>query len=73
MTTLHIEHPITDYATWKHAFDSFADLREKSGVRAHVIRRPIDDSRFILVDLDFDSEDVAVAWKPEDCQVLEDD
>ena len=63
MTTLRIEHPITDYATWKRAFDSFAGLRLKSGVRAHVIRQPIDDPRYVLVDLDFDSEDAAGAFR----------
>lgn len=54
MTTLHIEHPITDYATWRAAFDRFAVAREQAGVRAHRIRRPVDDEQYVVVDLDFD-------------------
>ena len=27
MTTLRIEHPITDYPLWKKAFDGFAEAR----------------------------------------------
>jgi hypothetical protein len=53
MPTLHIEHPVTDFATWKEAFDRFADLRQKSGVRQHRIQRPIDDPRYVVIDLDF--------------------
>lgn len=53
MPTLHIEHPITDFATWKEAFDRFADLREKSGVLHHRVQLPIDDPRYVVIDLDF--------------------
>ena len=53
MPTLHIEHPITDVATWKEAFDRFADLREKSGVLHHRVQLPIDDPRYVVIDLDF--------------------
>jgi hypothetical protein len=53
MATLHIEHPITDFDTWKAAFDRFAEAREKSGVRGHRILRPVDDARYVVVDLDF--------------------
>jgi hypothetical protein len=28
MATLRIEHPITDFETWKAAFDRFAEARE---------------------------------------------
>ena len=59
MVTLHIEHPISDYATWKAAFDGFADGRARSGVRAHVIRQPIDDEHYIVLDLEFDTVDQA--------------
>ena len=53
MATLHIEHPITDFGTWKAAVDRFAEAREKSGVRAHRIPRPVDDARHVVVDLEF--------------------
>jgi hypothetical protein len=53
MTTLHIEHPVTDFGTWKSAFDRFAELREKSGVRGHRILRPVDDAHYVVIDLDF--------------------
>jgi hypothetical protein len=53
MVTLHIEHPITDFGIWKAAFDSFAAAREKSGVRGHRILRPVDDTHYVVIDLDF--------------------
>jgi len=53
MATLHIEHPVTDFGTWKAAFDRFAEVREKSGVRGHRILRPVDDARYVVIDLDF--------------------
>lgn len=59
MTTLHIEHAITDYPTWRGAFDRFAQLRADAGVRSHTVRRPVDDERYIVVDLDFLDESAA--------------
>lgn len=53
MPTLHIEHPVTDFAIWKGAFDRFADLRQKSGVLQHRVQRPVDDPRYVVIDLDF--------------------
>jgi hypothetical protein len=53
MATLHIEHPISDFGTWKAAFDQFAEARAKSGVRGHRILRPVDDACYVVVDLDF--------------------
>ena len=55
MFTLHIEHPISDFAIWCNAFNGFADMRNRSGVRSHTIRQPVDDPRYVLVDLDFDT------------------
>ena len=55
MATLHIEHPITDFDTWKAAFDRFAEARAQSGVRGHRILRPVDDSHYVVVDLDFET------------------
>lgn len=55
MATLHIEHPITDFAVWKSAFDRFAPAREEAGVRRHRVQRPVDDPAYVVVDLEFDS------------------
>ena len=58
-TSLHIEHPITAYETWKGAFDKFAPMRSAAGVRAHHIRRPVNDENFVVIDLDFDTAEEA--------------
>ena len=63
MATLHIEHPITDLATWLGAFRRFADARTKAGVRSQRVRQPVDDDKYIYVDLDFDSVEAAEAFK----------
>ena len=59
MYTLRIEHPITDYTTWKAAFDRFAEQRLRSGVLTHTVRRPVDDPAYVVVDLDFEGADAA--------------
>lgn len=59
MTTLHIEHPITDLNVWLAAFDRFADARAKAGVRAQRVLHPIDDPNYIVIDLDFNTTDEA--------------
>jgi hypothetical protein len=63
MATLHIEHPITDFATWAAAFDRFADARQNAGVRAQRVQRRVDDPLFLLIDLDFDTVESAAAFR----------
>jgi hypothetical protein len=53
MPTLHIEHAIVDFDLWKATFGRFAEFREQSGVIRHRIQRPIDDPRYVVIDLDF--------------------
>lgn len=53
MTTLHIEHPITDFETWRGAFDQFAAAREGAGVVAERIYQPVDDAQYVVLHLDF--------------------
>ena len=60
--TLHIEHRITDFDTWASAFDRFADFRRDAGVRAQRVHRPVDDPRYVVIDLDFDTTDQAEAF-----------
>ena len=62
MPTLHIEHPITDYATWKAAFDRFADHRAQAGVLAERIQQPVDDPQFVVIDLDFPTAEAAARF-----------
>jgi hypothetical protein len=62
MSTLHIEHPISDFTVWKAAFDRFDAIRRQSGVRSHRIQRAVSDPRYIVLDLDFDSPAEAAAF-----------
>ncbi len=55
MSTLRIEHAISDYDTWKAAFDRDPANRKQSGVRRYTISRPIDDPHYVLIDLDLDN------------------
>jgi len=59
MATLHIEHPITDLAVWRAAFDRFAERRRQGGVSAERIQQPVDDDHYVVVDLDFATVDQA--------------
>ena len=63
MATLHIEHQITDLATWRTAFDRFAERRSAAGVVAHRITQPVDDDHYVVVQLDFASTAQAVAFR----------
>ena len=62
MATLHIEHPITDLATWSAAFNALAEARRHAGVVAEQVHQPVGDPQFIVVDLDFDSSEHAEAF-----------
>jgi hypothetical protein len=59
MTVLHIEHGITDFDQWRTAFATFAERRRQGGVRAERISRPVDDTHYIVIDLEFDTSHAA--------------
>jgi hypothetical protein len=59
VTTLHIEHAISDFNNWLTAFERFADARAQAGVRTQRVQRPVDDPNYVLIDLDFDTVDDA--------------
>jgi hypothetical protein len=63
MATLHIEHPITDLPTWLGAFVRFEEARQRAGVRAHRVLQPVDDDKYIYIELDFDSVEQAAAFQ----------
>lgn len=62
MATLRIEHAIHDYDIWRKAFDSFEQARTGAGVRSFAIRRPVDDPRYLMLDLEFDTAGQAEAF-----------
>ncbi len=63
MATLHIEHAISDLDTWLGAFGGFAEARRGAGVIAERIHQPVDDDRYIVVQLDFATVDAARDFK----------
>ncbi len=62
MATLHIEHGITNFTTWKAAFNRFATKRSEAGVTAHRIHQPHDDAAYVVLQLDFPSVEQAQAF-----------
>jgi hypothetical protein len=63
MTTLLIEHPITDFATWRAAFGRFAERRRAGGVQAEHVYQPVDDPHHVVITLEFDDVDRAQAFR----------
>jgi hypothetical protein len=63
MATLHIEHAISDFGTWLAAFDRFTDARRQAGVLAQRIHQPVDDDKYVVVDLEFETIDDAAKFK----------
>jgi hypothetical protein len=55
MTILQIEHNISDFDVWKKAFDSDPINRKKSGVVRYSILQPVNNPKYIMIDLEFDN------------------
>ncbi len=63
MPVLRITHATPDFDAWKKAFDDDPLRREQSGVRGHRVFRSIEDPNRVWIDLEFDTEDEAVALR----------
>ena len=59
MPILHIEHEISDLATWLERFKKFAAAREQAGVQQTEVFQPPDDTNYIVVNLRFETVDAA--------------
>jgi hypothetical protein len=55
MYALRVEHPVPDFDGWKKAFDGDPVGRRQSGVRRHRVLRPLDDPRYVMIDLEFET------------------
>jgi hypothetical protein len=62
MPTLRIEHPVSDMATWRAAFERFGDERARAGVLEARVRCPVDDPHYVVVELDFPTAEAASAF-----------
>jgi hypothetical protein len=51
---LQIEHRVRDFDAWKLAFDRDPVGRARGGVRGYRILRPVDDAKYVVVELAFD-------------------
>lgn len=80
MYILRVEHAVPDYEGWKRAFDGDPVGREKSGVRRYQVLRAVDDPRYVMIDLEFDTKEQADAllaglrkvWSRVEGQVMRD-
>ena len=59
MYILQIEHPVRKYEEWKKAFDNDPVGRKRNGVLRYRILRPSDNPDYVMVELEFKSEDEA--------------
>ena len=55
MIILRIEHEVVSFQGWKKAFDSDPIDRRKSGVKRYHIYQPVDDPKYVIIDLEFDN------------------
>jgi hypothetical protein len=62
MPTLHIEHAITDLATWTTAFTKLTEIRRQAGVSDETVRHPVGDQAFVVIDLEFATVEQAGAF-----------
>lgn len=63
MATLQIEHAVRSFDAWKGVFDDDPVGRERGGVRRYRIMRPVDDPNYVVVDLEFDDDAKAEAFR----------
>jgi len=55
MIILRIEHEVLSFEGWKKAFDSDPIDRKKSGVKRYHIYQPVDNPKYVIIDLEFDN------------------
>ena len=61
MIVLQVEHSVSSYDGWKKAFDNDPINRKKSGVKRYQVYQSVEDAKYVVIDLYFDSLDQALA------------
>jgi hypothetical protein len=62
MALLVVQHPVSDYDTWRKVYDEVAPLQESSGVTSQSVYRSKDDPNLVLVLHSFPTMDQATAF-----------
>ena len=66
MTRVFVRHAVTDFATWKAAYDAFASERSGMGVQGDAVFQAADDPNDVTLWHDFESADTARAFLDSD-------
>lgn len=61
MIVLQVEHNVSSYEGWKKAFDSDPINRKKSGVKRYQVCQLVEDSKYVVIDLYFDTLEECLA------------
>ena len=59
MIRMFVRHPVTDFATWKQAYDSFDAERKTMGAMGESVFQAVDDPNDVTAWHDFETLDTA--------------
>ncbi len=59
---MFVRHEVSDYATWRKAFDAFAPTQTKLGVTSKAVYQSVDDPNDVTVVHDFQTLEKAKAF-----------
>jgi hypothetical protein len=62
MTTLFVRHTVSDYKTWRQAYDAFAAFQAANGVMAKAAYQAVDNPNDITVTHEFATLEAAQAF-----------
>ncbi len=66
MVRLFVRHDVTDFTTWKQAYDAFDSTRKEMGVRSHAAYQSTDNPNNVTAWHDFETLDAAQAFAGSD-------
>jgi hypothetical protein len=62
MTTMFVRHTVSDYKTWRKAYDDFAPVQKAKGVTAEAVYRAVENPNDITVTHEFATIETAQAF-----------
>lgn len=62
MIRMFVRHSVTDFATWKQAYDDYEETRQRMGAMGHDAFRSVDDPNDVTAWHDFESMEAARAF-----------